>query len=70
MINVSIIHPTWEFRDKIQMPFCPKIPNIWVLSQDSQVGSPEILEIGTFTTLEAHNFLCIPLIEVRFKAKL
>jgi hypothetical protein len=30
---------------------------------------PEIPEIGTPTTLEAHNFLCKPLIEVRCKAK-
>jgi hypothetical protein len=28
---------------------------------------PKILEIGTPTTLEAHNFVCIPLIEVRFE---
>jgi len=27
-----------------------------ILSQDSQVGSPEILEIGTSLTLEVHNF--------------
>ncbi len=31
---------------------------------------PKILEIGTFVTLEAHNFLFKPLIKVRFKAKL
>jgi len=33
-------------------------------------GSFEILKIETFVTLKAHNFLCRPLIEVRFKAKL
>jgi len=32
--------------------------------------SPKILEIGTPTTLETHNFVCKPLIEVRFEAKL
>jgi len=31
---------------------------------------PEIPEIGTPTTLEAHNFVCIPLIEVRYEEKL
>jgi hypothetical protein len=31
---------------------------------------PEILEIGTPTILEAHNFLCKPLIGVRSKTKL
>jgi hypothetical protein len=44
-------------------------PNV-ILSWDSQVGSPEILEIGIPATLEAHNVLCKPQIEVRFKAKL
>ncbi len=39
------------------------------LSQDSQIGSPKILEIGTPTTLEAHNFLCWPPIEVRSETK-
>jgi hypothetical protein len=33
-------------------------------------GSFEIPKIGTFATLEAHNFVCKPLIEVRSKAKL
>jgi hypothetical protein len=32
--------------------------------------SPEIFEIGTSTTLEAHNFVCRPSIEVTFEAKL
>ncbi len=32
--------------------------------------SLEILEIGTPATLEAHNVLCKPSIEVRSKAKL
>jgi hypothetical protein len=44
-------------------------PNV-ILSQDSQVGSPEILEIGIFAILNANNFLCRPLIEVMSKAKL
>jgi hypothetical protein len=44
-------------------------PNV-ILSQDPQVRSFEIFEIGTFVTLEAHNFLCKPPIEVRSKAKL
>jgi len=39
-------------------------PNV-ILSQDSQV-----FEIGIPTTLEAHNFLCRPLIEMRSQAKL
>jgi len=32
-----------------------------------QAGSPTILKIGTPVTLDAHNFLCIPMIESRFK---
>jgi hypothetical protein len=44
-------------------------PNV-ILSRDAQVGSPKILEIRTSVTLEAHNFLCRPLIEVRSKMKL
>jgi hypothetical protein len=44
-------------------------PNV-ILSRDSQVKSPEIPKIGTLTTLETHNFLCKPLIEVRSIAKL
>jgi hypothetical protein len=38
--------------------------------RDSQVESPKILEIRTFAALEAHKFLCIPLIEVKSKEKL
>jgi hypothetical protein len=38
-------------------------PNV-ILSQDSQVGSPKI---GTLAILEAHNFFCRLLIEVKFK---
>jgi hypothetical protein len=41
-----------------------------ILSQDSQVESFEISKIRIPATLEAHNFLCKPLIKVRFKAKL
>jgi hypothetical protein len=33
-------------------------------------GSPEIPEIGTLAILEAHNFVCKSLIEVRSKTKL
>jgi hypothetical protein len=33
-------------------------------------GSPKIFEIGTPTTLEGHNFLCILLIEVKYQSKL
>ncbi len=44
-------------------------PNV-ILSWDSQVGSFEILEIGTLAILEAHNFLFKPLIEVRYEVKL
>jgi hypothetical protein len=44
-------------------------PNV-ILFRDSQAESPKIPKIGTFATLEAHNFLCRPLIEVRFKEKL
>jgi hypothetical protein len=41
-----------------------------ILSRNSQVKSLEILEIGTPATLEAHNFLCKPSIEVRSKIDL
>jgi hypothetical protein len=41
-----------------------------ILSRDFQVGNPEILEIETFATLEAHNFLCKSPIEMWFKTKL
>ncbi len=47
-------------------------PNV-ILTRDSQLGSleiPKIPKIGTPTTLEAHNFLCRHLIEMRSKAKL
>ncbi len=32
--------------------------------------SLEILKVGTLATLEAHNFVCRPLIEMKFKSKL
>jgi hypothetical protein len=35
-------------------------------SQDSQIRSSKILEIGILATLEAHNFLCKPLTKARF----
>ncbi len=44
-------------------------PNV-ILFWDPEVGGPDIPKIRTPTTLEAHNFLCGPLIEVRSKAKL
>jgi hypothetical protein len=42
-----------------QMSFCPRTPKL----------EPEILEIGTPTTLEGHNFMCKLLIEVMYEAK-
>jgi hypothetical protein len=33
-------------------------------------GSPEIPKVRTLATLEAHNFVCKPLIEMILKAKL
>jgi len=33
-------------------------------------GSPEIPKVGTPITLEAHNFVCNPLIEMRSQTKL
>jgi hypothetical protein len=39
-------------------------------SRDSQVGGLEILKFGILMTLEAHNFLCKPPIEMKFKEKL
>jgi hypothetical protein len=36
------------------MSFCLGTPN----------GSPEILNIGTFATLETHNIVCTPLIKM------
>jgi len=45
-----------------------------ILSPDSQVGlpngRPEIPKIGTFATLDAHNFVCKPPIEMKSKSKL
>jgi len=35
-----------------------------------KLGNPKIPEIKTPVILEAHNFLCKPLIEVKFKEKL
>jgi hypothetical protein len=43
-------------------------PNV-ILSRDSQVENLEIFEIAP-VTLEAHNFLCRPPIEVRFEANI
>jgi hypothetical protein len=41
-----------------------------ILSRDSQVGSPKILEIKTPATLETHNFMFKPLIETKYEVKL
>jgi hypothetical protein len=41
-----------------------------ILFWDFQVGSLKILEIKTPCTLEVHNFLCKPLIEMGSKEKL
>jgi len=41
-----------------------------ILFRNSKVMSSEIFEIRTLATLEAHNFLCKPSIEVRLKTKL
>jgi hypothetical protein len=43
------------------MSFCPGTPKL---------GNPEILEIGILTTLEVHNFLLRPLIELMSQEKL
>jgi len=40
--------------------FVPRLPS----------ESPEIPTVGTLATLEAHNFVCKLLIEMRFEAKL
>ncbi len=39
--------------------FVPRLPS----------GSPEILKVGTFATLGAHNFVCRPLIKMTSEAK-
>jgi hypothetical protein len=44
----------------------PKCQFYW----DSQVGNLEIPKMGTLAILEAYNFLCKPLIEVRFEENL
>jgi len=44
-------------------------PNV-TLFKDSQVGSPEIPEVGTPVALEGHNFWFKPLVKVRCKSKL
>ncbi len=63
----------WESRRTPKSPFreceChPHTPSKW--GCDTQVGNLEIPEIWTFVTLEGHNFLCRPSIEVKCKAKL
>jgi hypothetical protein len=44
-------------------------PNV-ILSRDSQVGSPEIPKIRTLAILEAHNFVCRLVIEMRYETNL
>ncbi len=44
-------------------------PNV-ILLWDSQVVSFKILEMGILATLEAHNVLCTPSIEMKSEAKL
>jgi len=69
--------PRPEFGGNHHLPPCSILcvwpwglhPNV-ILSRDSPLGSPEILEIGTLMILEAHNFLCKPQIEVRHEEKL
>ncbi len=41
-------------------------PNV-ILFRNSQVGNPKKFGIEIFATLEAHNFVCKPPIEVRLK---
>jgi len=51
-----IVFYVLHHRDNTQMSFCPE--------------TPEIPKIGTLLTLEAHNFVCRPPIEVSSKEKL
>ncbi len=50
-------------RTSTQMSFCLGTPTF-------PSGSPEISKIGTPATLQAHNFMCKPPIDVRSKATL
>ncbi len=45
-------------------------PKCHFLGTPKSLGSPKIPKIKTLNTLEAHNVLCKPLIEVRSKEKL
>jgi hypothetical protein len=55
-----IIYFVVNHGTNIQMAFFLGLPN----------GSLKIPKVGTSTTLGAHNFVCRPLIEMRFKTKL
>jgi hypothetical protein len=44
--------------------------DVYILSQDFQVGVPKIPKLRAFATLGAHNFLCRPPIDMRSNAKL
>jgi hypothetical protein len=41
-----------------------------ILCRNSQIGNPKIPKMGTLATLEAHNFVCRPSIEVGSQSKL
>jgi hypothetical protein len=54
-----IVYSVAGHGTNIQMAFFSRLPN----------GSPEIPKVRTPVTLEAHNFVYRPPIEMRFKAK-
>ncbi len=45
-------------------------PSKWHFVLGLPSGSPKIPKVGTLVTLGAHNFVCRPPIDMRFKAKL
>jgi hypothetical protein len=55
-----IIYFLASHETNIQMAFFPGLPS----------GGPEIPKVGTPTTLEAHNFVCRPTIEMRYEKKI
>jgi hypothetical protein len=75
--HIHNIHHSLDLEETTTFPFIVLFvacnggyTHKWCFSQDSQIGSPIILEIGTFTILDTHNLLCKPLIEVMFETKL
>jgi hypothetical protein len=50
-----------SYKVCIQMSFCSRTPNL---------GLPKFPKLELLQILKVHNFLCRPLIEVRFEAKL